>query len=238
MLHLTRLVNTRPIHIFLIVTTIAALAHPSFTQKSSTTDSGVFVILSSQQRVGSEKFKITSTVTGTEAAGEIEVNMPGSPKASETCMLKLGPGLYPVSYERQQKSPKKGSIAAQFGSPESKLVSSTEAGTENRIFFLPADHLTVLDTNFFHHYTLLLRQYDAERGGPQQFNVFVPQEATPGTIKLEFQGKENQQVGKTVREFNHYQAATDDVRIDIWATPQAEIYRMAIPQANLEVVRQ
>lgn len=211
---------------------------PSFAQKTSVTDNGVFLILSGQKRIGSEKFKITQSSSGFEVAGEIEVEMPGSPKISETCILKLDQNLRPASYERQQKFPKKGSISVQFGPAESKLVSKTDAGTEERVFFLPGDHLGVLDTNFFHHYALLLRQYDAEHGGAEHFNVFVPQEATPGTISLELQGKENQQVGKTTRELNHFQAVTDEVKIDIWATPQAEIYRMSIPQANLEIVRQ
>lgn len=207
-------------------------------QKAAASDSGVFFILSGQKRIGTEKFKITSAASGVETAGEIEVEMPGSPKVSETSLLKLDQDLRPSSYERQQKLPKKGSITAQFGSPESKLVSKTEAGTDERLFYLPGDQLAVLDTNFFHHYSILLREYDAEHGGPQHFNVFVPQEATPGTISLEFQGKESQQVGKATRELNHYQALTDQVKIDIWATPQGEIYRISIPQANLEVRRQ
>ena len=225
-----------PVFLTLAIATSPLPAHAA--QKNSTTDAGVFFILSSQKRIGSEKFKITSTAAGVEAAAEIEVAMPGSPKVSETSLLKLDTNLHPASYERLQKLPKKGSVTVEFGSPESKLVSRTAAGADERLFFLPADHLAVLDTNFFHHYALLLRQYDAEQGGAQHFNVFVPQEATPGTISLELQGKENQQVGKATREFNHYQAVTDEVKIDIWATPQCEIYRMSISQANLEVVRQ
>lgn len=224
--------------ILLIVVAMVALARPSLAQQNSTAESGVFVILSGQKRVGSEKFKITSTANGTEAVGEIEVNMPGSPKVSETCVLKLDSKLYPVSYDRQQKAPKRGSISTQFGAPASKLVSSTDAGKEERLFLFPADHFAVLDTNFFHHYSLLLRQYDVERGGAQHFNVFVPQEATPGTISLELQGKETLQLGKAARELNHFQAVTDEVKLDIWATSQGEIYRMAIPQANVEIMRQ
>jgi hypothetical protein len=228
-----------PVPCSLLFVLMLAAAVPSFAQKGgAAADSGVFVILAGQKRIGTEKFKITQGSSGFEAAGEIEVEMPGSPKASESAVLKLDQNLKPASYERQQKLPKKGSITVEFGSPESKLVSKTDAGPEERLFFLPGDHLAVLDTNFFHHYAVLLRQYDAEHGGPQHFNVFVPQEATPGTISLELQGKESQQVGKTMRELNHFQAVTDEVKIDIWATPQGEIYRMAIPQANLEVVRQ
>lgn len=201
-------------------------------------DSGDFVILSGQRRIGTEKFKITPTASGLELSGEIQVNMPGSPRVSETALLKLDRNLRPLSYERQQKAPKKGSIAVQFGSPETRLVTKTDAGTGKRVFYLPRSRLVVLDTNFFHQYTVLLREYDVSRGGTQQFNVFVPQEATPGTISLALEGRESLQIGKSSREMNHYRAVTDAIRMDIWATPQGQIYRISAPDAKLEVVRQ
>ena len=203
-----------------------------------TSDSGVFSILAAQHQVGTEKFKITPIASGLEATGEIQLDMPGVPKSTETCFLRLDSNLRPTSYERQQKSPKKGTLIAQFGSPESKLSAKTETGSDERIFYLPDKHLVVLDTNFFHHYAILIHQYDSIQSGVQQFNVFVPQEATPGTISLELKGKENQSTGKTTQELNHFEAVTDQVKIGIWATPAGEIYRISIPQANLEVVRQ
>jgi hypothetical protein len=223
---------------FALILFVGFATLPAVAQKSPAPDSGMFLIMSSQKRVGTEKFRISNTANGTEVTGEIEVNMPGSPKVTETCLLKLDSKNYPISYARQQVAPKKGTIAVLFDPSETKVTASTDAGTEDRLFLLPADHLAVLDTNFFHQYALLLRLYDATQGGPQHFNVFVPQEATPGTISLELQGKESLQVGKTARELNHYQAITDEIKIDIWATPQGEIYRMTIPQANVEVVRQ
>jgi hypothetical protein len=213
-----------------------ALAHAA--QNAPPVENGVFSILSGQRQIGTEKFKITTLASGLEATGEIQVDMPGSPRTSESCSLKLDGKLQPLSYERQQKSPKKGSISMQFGSPQTKLTSKTGAGAEERFFLLPDNHLAVLDTNFFHHYSILLRQYDGSQPGPQQFNVFIPQEAMPGAISLNLLGKETQTTGKTERELNHFQAVTEEVKIEIWASPQGEIYRISIPQANLEVVRQ
>ncbi len=201
-------------------------------------DSGVFSITAGKHNAGTEKFKITTTSSGVEVSGELQLEMPGGGNVSETSILKLDPNLKPLSYERQQKSPKKGSLTAQFGLPECKLTSQTDAGNQEQLFYLPDNHLVILDTNFFHHYALLLSQYDTSIPGPQHFNVFIPQEAIPGTISLDLQGKENVEIGKTTRELNHFQAVTDEVKIDIWATPQGEIQRIAIPQANLEIVRQ
>ena len=205
---------------------------------SAPPDSGVLVILSQGRKVGTERFKITPSASGLEATGELDVEMPGSGKASETSTLKLDQKFRPVSYVRQQRSPKKGSVNVDFGSPETTLTTSVEGGNDERIFYLSADHLAVLDTNFFHHYALLLRQYDSIKNGAQLFNVFVPQEATPATISLEFVGVESTTVGKTARKLNHFAAQTDELKIDLWAGPDGEIYRMSIPQANLEILRQ
>ena len=231
--------DRRPIASVMIALALVIAGAPGArAQLSPASDSGMFTIMSGNRRVGTEKFKIAPGASGLEASGEIEVEMAGAPRVVESSVLQLGRDLRPSSYQRQQKSPKHGSITVQFASPETKLTAKTETGTDDRIFLLPDDHLVVLDTNFFHHYEILLRMYDSAKNGPQRFNVLVPQEATPGTINVEFQGRESQTVGKTARELNHYQAATEDIKIDIWATPQGEIYRMAIPQANLEVVRQ
>ena len=205
---------------------------------SAPPDSGVLVILSQGRKVGTERFKITPSASGLEATGELDVEMPGSTKASETCTLKLDSKFHPVSYVRQQRAPKKGSVAVDFGSPETTLTTSVEGANDERIFYLAAEHLAVLDTNFFHHYALLVRQYDSIKNGSQLFNVFVPQEATPATISLEFVGVESIALGKSARKLNHFAAQTDELKIDLWAGPDGEIYRMAIPQANLEILRQ
>ena len=205
---------------------------------SAPPDSGVLLILSQGRKVGTERFKIAPSASGLEATGELDVEMSGSTKASETSTLKLDQKLRPLSYVRQQKLPKKGSITVDFGSPETTVTTSVGAANDERIFYLAADHLAVLDTNFFHHYALLLRQYDNIKNGSQLFNVFVPQEATPATISLEFVGVESVTVGKAARKLNHFAAQTDELKIDLWAGPDGELYRMSIPQANLEILRQ
>ena len=207
-------------------------------QGSPSEDAGVFSIVAGERRIGTEKFKITPIATGFEATGEIQFEMPGSPRTSETSFLRTDDSLRPTSYQRQQKLPKKGAIFVQFGSPESKLTSETETGSDERIFYFPDRQLVVLDTNFFHHFAILLRHYASSRRGLQRFNVFVPQEATPGMITLELLGQETLTVGTTTRELNHYEAVTDQVKIGIWADSQGKISRISIPQASLEVVRQ
>ena len=61
--------------------------------------------------------------------------------------------------------------------------------------------------------------------------------ALPGTIQLQLVGKESVPIGQETRELNHYRAVTEQVQIELWATPEGAIYRLTIPQADLEVVR-
>jgi hypothetical protein len=201
-------------------------------------DSGEFEILLGQQRIGTESFRIRPDGPRWEASAELQLEPSGGSKVSVVSKLELDSALRPVSYLREQKSPKAGKLAVQFGSLETNLVSSTGSGDPvEQVFYLPSTDLVVLDTNFFHQYALLLRLYDSAKGSSQPFNVFVPQEALPGTIQLELMGMESVSIGGQSRELNHYRAVTEQVQMELWATPEGAVYRLAIPQAGLEVVR-
>ena len=222
----------------LLGTTLWIEVGPAAAQTGSSSEDGVFLIRSGDRRIGTERFLIRRVSSGWEAAGELQLEVPGAPRVSETSTLRTDGKWKPTSYERQQQTPKKGNLTVEFAAAGTKLLSKTEAGTQEQIFLLPDHDLVVLDTNLFHQYILLLRQYDAARSGPQNFNVFVPQEATPAMISVTLLGKENLRINDTTLELNHFQAATEDIKIEIWATPEGEIQRLEIPQARLEIVRQ
>lgn len=213
-------------------------AGPAAAQTGPNTESGVFLIRSGDRRIGTERFLIRRVSSGWEAQGELQLDLPGGARTSETSFLRTDGKWKPTSYERQQQSPKKGNLTVEFRAVETKLLSKTDTGTQEQIFYLPDHDLVVLDTNFFHQYALLLRQYDASRSGPQNFSVFVPQEATPAMINLTRIGKENLRINDVPLELDHFQAATEDIKIEIWATEEGEIQRLEIPQARLEIVRQ
>jgi hypothetical protein len=201
-------------------------------------EAGVFVIRSSGTNLGTESFQIRETDAGWEATGELQLQVPGGPKVSETSSLRLGRDWKPARYVRLQQAPQKGSLTAEFAPGGTRLSSDTAAGSQEQIFLLPADALVVLDTNFFHHFGVLLRQFDAARTGTQAFNVFVPQEATPSIIRVILVGRETLPMGGAQMELQHFRATTEDIQIEIWATDRREIQRIEIPQANLEIARQ
>jgi len=202
-------------------------------------DTGVFEILSSGQRVGIEKFSIRPNESGWVVTGELQLQAPGGGRVSETSSLTLNRSLHPTLYERIQKSPMEAKLAVQFGPTETILeMTAGEAPPYQQIFLLPRDQLAVLDTNFFHHFALLLRLYDRARGMAQPLNVFIPQEALPGVVNLQYLDRGPLPGGQSAAELDHFQVVTDELQIEIWATTEGAIQRISIPQANLEVVRQ
>ena len=202
-------------------------------------DIGVFDILADGKRVGTERFEIRASESGWVVAGELQLQAPGGDKMTETSSLTLNSSLYPTYYERTQKSPRSGKLTVQFSPNETLLeMTASEGDPYQQIFYLPRNDLAVLDTNFFHQFTLLLRLYNHERGMAQPLNVFIPQEALPGIVNLQYIARENVPSGETTVALDHFQAVTDELEMEIWATPQGAIQRISIPQASLEIVRQ
>ena len=208
-------------------------------QTADAGDSGVFQVLADNKRVGIEKFQIKRSTGAWESTAELQIDGPKGEKVSETSTLRLDLQLRPVRYERIQTTPVKGNLVAEFSSTETQLAAVVDGGEpQQEEFELQLDNLAVLDTNFFHHYAFLVRLYDRNKGGAQPFNVFVPQEALPGTISLKLLGNEKVTVGQTAKDLDHFQAVTEELQIDIWARPDGAIERISIPSAKLEVVRQ
>lgn len=222
----------------LLAAVLAAGTEASAAQSAAGADSGVFAIRSNGSAIGSERFTIRQTDSGWEATGELQLQVPGAPKTSETSTLRMDAAWKPTYYERRQQAPKKGTLTAEFKADGTHLASKTAAGEQEQVFMLSKDDLVVLDTNFFHQYGVLLRQFNLSRSGTQTFNVFVPQEATPSIIRVTLVGQETLPVGGTPTAMRHFRASTEDIQLDIWATEQWEIQRIEIPQANLEIVRQ
>ena len=222
----------------LLGTVLIGRAESAAAQTGPAAESGVFLIRSGGRNIGSERFQIRQIAAGWEATGELQLEVPGGQRVTEICSLRVDANWKPTVYQREQQSPKKGSLTADFRPEGTLLTAKAGAETQEQIFLLPDRNLVVLDTNFFHHYGLLLRQYDTGRPGPQNFNVFVPQEATPSTISLVLLGKETLGTDGAPLELNHFQASTEDIKIEIWATDQRESRRIEIPQATIEIVRQ
>lgn len=203
---------------------------PSPPPEKSSVDRGVFHINADGRQIGTERFEIAPSPEGIRATAELSLTADNAARTQETAVLILRRGVEPASYERVQRSPKRGSASLTFGPDKCVAQYKVPDGEPRDMeFFLPKN-VTVLDTNFFHHYTFLLRQYDFVRGGVQQMNVLVPQEAMPGMVRVEYTGAD-QSLRKVV-------VRTDALEIEVWADDAGRIMRLAVPSAKVEVVRE
>ena len=191
-------------------------------------DSGTFEIRAGGKVVGTEKFKITRNGATWESSGELQLKA-GEKSSEEKATLQLNTAMRPVEYLREQKSPNIASLAVRFGEKETSLVATSGQDSSEQVFYLPAGFLIILDTNFFHHYTFLLKQYTRSQGGEQPFNVFIPQESLPGTVNLTYVSRQQDQ--------ELWKVTTDELEMEIVARENGAIEKITIPSADLEVVR-
>lgn len=196
--------------------------------QSSFSDSGTFEIRANGKVVGTEKFKIARDGASWDSSAELALQA-GEAKSDERASLRLNSLMRPESYLRDQKSPNLASLAVRFGEKETSLVATSGKESNEQIFFLPQGFLIILDTNFFHHYTLLLRQYARSQGGEQAFNVFIPQEALPGAVSLTHVSKAG--------DNDLWKVTTDEIEMEIVARESGAIQKITIPSAGLEITR-
>jgi len=203
-------------------------------------DEGVFVISLAGRPVGSERFKIHSSLGKVEARGEIRLNLEKNGKTVSVQSfpdLILDPQLRPVTYTWNQKGPQSSRLDVDFSGKVAKVRYETISGNEdNREFALPPD-VMVLDDNVVHHYQLIIVRYLALGGGKQTFPVFVPQEALPSLLTVEDMGNAATGIAGVTANLRHLVITTDVTHVDLWVDNQQHLERVSVPEAQLEAIR-
>jgi hypothetical protein len=195
--------------------------------QDSLVDRGSLKIMAGGQVVGTETFSVEPAGEGFRMRGDLKVKMPDGKEASESSVMNLSRELQVTSYTRVQKAPKKASIQVDMVAGHAKAHYMTPEGLKELEFLLePA--AVILDTNFFHHYILLIARYDRRKGGAQHVQVLIPQEATPGMVLLDYLGKDDGHDKWTVK--------TDAQLLQIW-TDGPKLFKLAVPEMKVEIVR-
>jgi hypothetical protein len=203
-------------------------------------DEGVFVISLAGRPVGTERFKIHSSLGKVEAQGEIRLHIEQNGKTVGVQSfpdLVLDPQLHPVTYTWNQKGPQSSRLEVDFSGKLARVRYKTISGNEdNRDFELPPD-VVVLDDNVVHHYQLIIARYQAMGGGKQTFRVFVPQEALPSLLTVEDMGNAATAIAGVTANLRRLLITTDVTHIDLWVDDQQHIERVSVPEAQLEAIR-
>ena len=203
-------------------------------------DRGSFEIFSASQRIGSEVFEIRSHGDDIEARGEdhLQVSENGVEteiRASST--LLLDSQLQPISYSWSQKGTKSSQLRIDFRSqPVHVRYVLVNGHEERRDFKLPPD-VVVLDDNAVYQYQLALARYDQAKGGRQVLRAFIPQEAMPGEITLNFVGVDSFPGDAQKKALRHFLLTTESTQIDLWCDEHGHLQGVSSPAAQFQAVR-
>jgi hypothetical protein len=196
-------------------------------------DKGKFRIQVNGQAIGKEEFEIGSSGGGWMAHGHSEITTPqGAMKVTGT--LSSRPDGYPEHYDWATQGLKKASAVIAFNAS----VATAELHLEGQRpytqeFTFNSPMVVVLDDNMYHQYQILAGVYDMEKKGAQTFQVLVPQELTPGTVTVDYMGKQD----VDSKKMDELRVRTEDNEIDLYLDG-GKLMRLVASAANAEVIRE
>src|SRR5262245_3289790 len=96
----------------------------------------------------------------------------------------------------------------------------------------------ILENLVWHHYLFLLRQYDAAKGGTQNFKFFLPTRAAEYGMRVERAESQNFNVaGKAIATRRYHMVSSSDTVIDLWADEKLVPRLILIEAQGLKVVQ-
>jgi hypothetical protein len=195
-------------------------------------DQGRFRILLHGQPVGTEEFRIEPSGAGWLASAQLELRLPDQPVQRARAELTLDATGQPLAYHWQQLQPDRRALEVAFHGSTARLTLHPASGPAAVEEFTLVGRRIVLDNNLYHHFALLARLYDWQLGGPQTFTVLIPQDLTPGTVRVEPQP--GAQRGQRLR----LRVASPDLTVELELDASHRLLRLSVPEAGAEVVRE
>lgn len=214
-------------------------------------DKGRLTIKLAGQTVGHEDFEIAPAGGGWLAKGVSEIKPPQGASSKVAGSLTLQPDGAPISYEWSSQAEKTNGAHILFANSVAKITlemqgarpcTSEEIKDPKRTqpcFFeqdltFNSPLIAILDNNLYHQYAILARVYDWSKRGEQTFPVLIPQELTPGTIKVESTGSAKAD-GKS---YEGLKVTTSDIEILLLLDGNHRLMRLEVPSATVSVVRE
>ncbi|MFQ5694554.1 MAG: hypothetical protein ACE5HB_01040 [Terriglobia bacterium] len=193
-------------------------------------------ILVNDEQVGTETYEIAGTVTEVHARGQVTLGS-GEHSLRHTTDLMLGADYAPRTYEWRMEQPHQAWLRISFRGSKAVVRFPREDGQEEeQIFDFAGPRVAVLDNNVFHHYLLLTRLYDFQKGGAQTIPVFVPQSVQPGAVTVELVGVEPREVGGESVPVRQLSIRTEDNQLLLWVTEDGRFVELRVPRANVTVL--
>jgi dienelactone hydrolase len=188
-------------------------------------DSGKLLSFSDGKQMGTETFTIRAGGVS-ESSGSLTVN-------GQTLNLKSRTqyrDTRAVGFEMEDGANMK--IKVSFNGAEAKMTSPQEATGQT-----DAEAL-ILENGIGHQYYFLIQRYDKQKGGVQQFKMFVPSVMQGAPVSLELKGTINPLPGKPAK-LEYYRAViAASVNADIVTDSSGRLILMSFPAQKIESVRE
>ena len=222
---------------------LAACAALSFAAQKKTTpasgvlvqDKGKFTIKLAGQTVGREEFEIAPAEGGWLAKGTTDIKPPEGAASKVTGSLTLQSDGAPISYAWTAKSDKANGAHIVFANGVARITLEMQGARpfqQDLSFNTPL--IAVLDNNLYYQYAVLARIYDWSKGGEQTFPVLIPQDLTPGTVKVV-------STGSTTADGKSYEGlkvTSADLEILLLLDTSHRLIRLEVPEAKVSVIRE
>ena len=197
-------------------------------------DKGTFTIKLDGQTVGHEQFEISPSGGGWLAKGSADIKPPEGAASKVTGELTLQSDGAPVAYQWSAHADKTNGARVVFANGVATLTLEMQGARPfDQIFTFGTPMVAVLDNNLYHQYGVLARIYDWSKGGEQEFPVLIPQELTPGSVKVFSTGTATAD-GQT---YSGLKVKTSDLEILLLLDSAHRLMRLEVPDAKVSVVR-
>jgi hypothetical protein len=193
-------------------------------------DKGKFRILLAGQSIGTEDFDISASEGKWIVRGSTEAQAPGGDDLKATGELSLAADGSPIHYAWSTAAPKSASGTVDFDSDTAKTSTDFGGGHAYHEDFKFTSRVVVLDNNLYEQYAVLARLYDWGAGGEQSFAVLIPQDITPGTIKVDSEGASGGLSELVVK--------SADLEIHLFCDGSHRLVRLEVPASKVVVERQ
>ena len=197
-------------------------------------DKGRFTIQLNGQTVGHEEFEIAPAGAAWTARATTDLKPPDSASTRVTSALTLQPDGAPVTYEWTSHADKTNGAHILFSNGIAKITLEMQGARpfeQDMSFGTPL--IAVLDNNLYHQYELLARVYDWNKAGAQTLPVLIPQELTPGSIKVESTGA----TSLNGKSYEGLRVTTTDLEVLLYLDSNHRLMRLEAPAAKVAVIR-
>jgi hypothetical protein len=214
-------------------------------------DKGKFTVKLAGHTVGHEEFEIAPAEGGWLAKGTADFKPPEGPSSKVTGSLTLQADGAPISYQWTAQTDKTNGAHVLFANGVARITLEMQGARpctaaeiedphrtqpcffeQNLSFGTPL--IAVLDNNLYYQYAVLARIYDWSKGGEQAFPVLIPQELTPGTVKV-------LSTGSATADGKSYQGLkvnSPDLEILLLLDNSHRLIRLEVPDAKVSVIRE